>query len=59
MDTIYKQLDLNNKYYKVSDGWFTYYVNVKTGHKKFELEPSDVLVEHKFDFIEEYYNEVC
>lgn len=38
-----------NKYYEVSDGWFTYYVNVDTGEKKFELDKDDVFVERRVD----------
>jgi hypothetical protein len=38
-----------NEYYKVSDGWFTYYVNVKTGEKKFKLDETDVCVERIYD----------
>lgn len=38
-----------NKYYKFSDGWFTYYVNVVTGAKKFSLDKDDVLVESNLD----------
>ena len=38
-----------NKYYKFSDGWFTYYVNVETGEKKFSLDKDDVLVESNLD----------
>ncbi len=38
-----------NKYYKESDGFFTYYVNAKTGKKKFSLDKDDVLVERKID----------
>lgn len=35
-----------NRYYKFSDGWFTYYVGVDTGEKKFTLDPeTDVEVE--------------
>lgn len=34
----------NNKYRKFSDGWFSYYVNVSTGEKKFQLDPGDVEV---------------
>ena len=34
-----------NKYYEFYDGWFTYFVNVKTGEKKFELEGGDILVD--------------
>ena len=38
-----------NKYYQLSDGWFTYYVNVKTGEKKFRLDEDDVLIESNLD----------
>ena len=34
-----------NKYYKFSDGWFTYYVNAETSEKKFSLGKDDILVE--------------
>lgn len=37
------------KYYEFSDGWFTYYINVETGHKKFVLDEFDVLVESNID----------
>lgn len=39
----------SNKYYKTSDGWFDYYVNVETGEKKFKLDEYDVCVERKRD----------
>ena len=38
-----------NKYYQINDGWFTYYVNVETGAKKFKLDKNDVLVDHRLD----------
>ena len=38
-----------NEYYQFSDGWFTYYVNVKTGDKKLTLDKDDVLVESNLD----------
>ena len=38
-----------NEYYKASDGFFDFYVNVKTGEKKFVLEKGDVLVERNSD----------
>lgn len=41
--------EIMNKYYKFSDGWFTYYVNVVTGEKKFSLDKDDVLVESNLD----------
>lgn len=34
----------NNRYHKFSDGWFTYYVNIATGRKKFKLDPDDIEV---------------
>jgi len=39
----------NKKYYQVCDGWFTYYVNAKTGKKKFKLSDSDILVKENLD----------
>lgn len=39
----------SNKYYQVYDGWFTYYVNVETGHSKFELSDGDEVVNIKLD----------
>lgn len=38
-----------NKYYKLSDGFFTYFVNVENGKKKFSLDENDVLVESDLD----------
>ena len=38
-----------SEYYQFSDGWFTYYVNVKTGDKKLTLDKDDVLVESNLD----------
>ena len=38
-----------NKYYQINDGWFTYYVNVETGQKKFKLDKDDILVQHELD----------
>lgn len=37
------------KYYEFSDGWFTYYVNVENGNKKFVLDDIDVLVNSNLD----------
>lgn len=37
------------KYYEWNDGFFTYYVNVETGEKKFRLEEGDILVPFKAD----------
>ena len=31
---------------KFDDGWFTYYYNIETGERKFELEPGDIEVEY-------------
>lgn len=38
-----------NKYYKFSDGFFTYFINVKTGEKKFKLDEEDICVDIKVD----------
>lgn len=38
-----------NEYHQFSDGWFTYYVNVKTGDKKLALGKDDILVESNLD----------
>ena len=38
-----------NKYYKVSDGFFDYYININTGEKKFTLENDDIEVEKDVD----------
>ena len=38
------ELISNNEYYKENDGWFTYYVNSRTGEKKFKLDEGDVEV---------------
>lgn len=40
---------LKNRYYEWRDGFFTYFINVETGKKKFKLEDGDVLVEHDSD----------
>ena len=40
---------MQNKYFKVSDGFFTYFVNKDTGEKKFELDENDVEVEPELD----------
>ena len=34
-----------NRWYKYNDGWFTYYINIETGEKKFTLEDGDFEVE--------------
>ena len=38
-----------NKYYQINDGWFTYYVNVETGAKKFKLDKDDILIDYRPD----------
>lgn len=38
-----------NEYYKVADGFFTYYINKSTGEKKFNLDESDIEVKRKLD----------
>lgn len=38
-----------NVFYKTSDGFFDFYVNVYTGEKKFVLSDGDVTVEGKAD----------
>jgi hypothetical protein len=41
-----------NEYNKINDGFFTYYVNTRTGEKKFSLDEGDIEVErHMDDFI--------
>ena len=40
---------MKNVYYRFSDGWFTYCVNIVTGEKKLCLEEGDVCVEGKLD----------
>ena len=39
----------SQKYFKVSDGFFTYYVNEITKEKKFKLDDNDIEVERKMD----------
>lgn len=34
-----------DEWFLVNDGWFTYYVNKKTGERKFALEAGDVEVD--------------
>ena len=48
MENIEKR-EKRNKYYEFSDGFFTYYVNVKTGEKKFSLDNGDLLEEANLD----------
>lgn len=38
-----------NKYYEFSDGFFTYFINISIGEKKFKLEPNDELVNADLD----------
>ena len=38
-----------NEYYKFSDGFFTYYINAKTGEKKFMLGNDDLLIDPNLD----------
>ena len=38
-----------DKYYRFSDGWFTYYINVESGEKKFYLGETDEVVESNLD----------
>lgn len=48
----------SNRYYKFNDGFFTYYINVDTGEKKFYLDTGDIEVEPKLDdFYKEATNE--
>ena len=43
------KMQKTNEWYKWDDGWFEYYVNIKTGEKKFELEPGDIEIFPIFD----------
>ena len=40
---------MNNKYYMVDDGWFTYFVNMETGEKKLTLDPGDEVIRKPLD----------
>lgn len=42
-------MNSDNVYYKASDGWFDYYVNVCTGQKKFKLDKTDICTEKNLD----------
>ncbi len=42
-----------DKYYAFDDGWFSYFVNVVTGEKKFELGSDDIEVEPNLDAFDE------
>lgn len=33
-----------NKYRRINDGWFSYFINIKTGEQKFTLDAGDVEV---------------
>lgn len=41
---VYKADNSQSKYYRFSDGWFDYFVNVVTGEKKYRLEEGDIEV---------------
>lgn len=43
---------MNNQYYKISDGWLTYFVNKATGEKKCKLDETDDCVEKLPDDLE-------
>lgn len=49
MENIEKRAEKTNEYYEFSDGFFTYYVNAKTGEKKFRIYNGDLLVETNLD----------
>lgn len=52
-----EKTEMSNEYYKVSDGFFNYYVNKETGDKKFKLDKGDIEVERQVDdFIRETDN---
>lgn len=34
-----------DEWYEVNDGWFTYYINTRTGERKFTLDDGDVEVD--------------
>lgn len=42
-------LSICNRYYKTSDGFFSYFVNAETGEKKFKLDEDDICVERSVD----------
>lgn len=44
-----EKIKKTNEYYGFSDGFFTYYVNAKTGQKKFRLDNGDLLVKPNLD----------
>lgn len=44
-----EKYEKTKEYYEFSDGFFTYYVNAKTGEKKIRLDSGDLLVEPKLD----------
>ena len=49
MENIEKHTEKTNEYYEFSDGFFTYYVNARTGEKKFRLGKDDLLVKSNLD----------
>ena len=40
-----------NEYYEWQDGWFLYYINIKTGEKKLTLDDNDKVVPYAPDFL--------
>lgn len=44
-----EKCEKTNKYYKFYDGFFTYYINAKTGEKKFMLDNDDLLIDPNLD----------
>lgn len=36
---------MSDEWFLVNDGWFTYYINKRTGERKFALEDGDVEVD--------------
>lgn len=40
---------MGDKWYEFNDGWFTYYINKRTGEKKLKLEEGDILVDANMD----------
>lgn len=46
-------MNQENKYYRWNDGFFTYYINVETGEKKWKLEKDDIEVPAELDDFQE------
>jgi hypothetical protein len=44
-----KEVDAGGEYYEWDNGFCSYFINVKTGKRKFSLGPNDILVEHAVD----------